>query len=382
MKKEIVCIILAALLLPATAMGQKRKAAKKKKEKEEVVVEDPKLLKMLPATAQVVIVDSTVIDADALLDAIHVNPEEGRVESYSQFFQKMGDGYVYINELGNKCIYSLTDDNGETMLYQSDMEGGVWTEGEKLLGLDDGGRLSDLSYPYLMPDGITLYFSARGSECLGGYDIFRSRFDAETGRFLKPENLGFPFNSYEDDYMFVIDEQNQLAYFASNRRQPLQKTCVYCFIPFETRRVVNAARYTDEQIRSLARIDRIADTWGNGRAQKQALSKLQAVASTRTKKTTKNERFSFVINDQKTYTRLTDFRRAENRSRMKELLDLQMQKQFIDTSLEKAYNYYAKARPDEQAQLKSEILRNEQLQEQLDKEILQMEKTIRNTENQ
>ena len=52
---------------------------------------------------------------------------------------------------------------------------------------------------------------------MGGYDIFRSVLDNTTGQWTEPENLDFAFNSADDDFMFVTDQEEVSAYFASNR---------------------------------------------------------------------------------------------------------------------------------------------------------------------
>ena len=70
---------------------------------------------------------------------------------------------------------------------------------EKATGLEEVG--TDLNYPSMNSDGITLYFAAKGEASLGGYDIFITRYDAEDGSYLKPDNMGLPFNSPFNEYM-------------------------------------------------------------------------------------------------------------------------------------------------------------------------------------
>lgn len=88
-----------------------------------------------------------------------------------------------------------------------------------------------VNYPFMMPDGTTFYFAATGEESIGGYDIFVTRFDSESGSFLKAENIGMPFNSTANDYMYAIDEFNDIGWFATDRSQPEGKVCIYIFIP-------------------------------------------------------------------------------------------------------------------------------------------------------
>ena len=47
---------------------------------------------------------------------------------------------------------------------------------------------------FIVPDGKTLYFSSKGHNTMGEYDVFKSVFDPETNIFSKAENLGYPIN--------------------------------------------------------------------------------------------------------------------------------------------------------------------------------------------
>ena len=384
MKQKLIFLFCLLLTLPFTtvdAQRNKHTTAKKKKAKTALQDENPKFTSMLESLAKVTIIDSTVVDSAQFLKAIYTNHEEGRLTTYQEFFKKEGDGIVYVNELGNRCIYSQKDEQtGSKLLYQSDLLSDGWTEGEPLEGADGNFGLYDFDCPYLMPDGVTLYFCARGSDGLGGYDIYRTRIDDKTRKILRPENLGLPFNSERDDYMYVIDEQNQLAYFVSNRRQPNGKTCVYTFIPFESRSTVTA---DEDKLRSLARIDRIADTWGNHTDRDAALQrKRTAMENAYAQSVRQNEpEFQFVINDETTYTSMNDFRAASSRTQAKELQDVRKKLTSLEQALIKKRNYYRSASSLERRDLRKEILKDEQQVTAYYKKIHTLEKNIRNAEN-
>lgn len=385
MTRSILFFTIIALLTPTALMAQKKKAAKRNPPKVVVApkpepVEDPKFVTMLESTEQLVVIDSIVTDSARFLNAICVNSEEGQL-GYAKKDDAMS--IVYTNELGNRRIIADRNVKGQMRLYQSDKVGGKWSVPEELKGLNNKKQFTDIAFPYMMPDGVTLYFAARGSSGLGGYDIYRSRFDAEKGSFLLPENMGLPYNSDADDYMLAIDEQNQLGYFATSRRQPKGKVCVYIFIPSKERKILNTQAYSPDKLRSLAKLEKISSTWGNGNARKQAMKRRQKVLQNAgTMKISGQAEFSFVINDQKTYTRFSDFRLAENKVRMRTLLDKQDQLATLLASLQKSRDYYAKGTPDERTMLTKEILSAERQQEELENTIRQLEKQIRNTENQ
>lgn len=75
----------------------------------------------------------------------------------------------------------------------------------------------DEDYPYLTPDGSTIYFSSKGFGSIGGYDIFKSSFDDASGSWSEPVNLRYPTNSIDDDIQFKMDGMTNSGYFVSDR---------------------------------------------------------------------------------------------------------------------------------------------------------------------
>jgi outer membrane protein OmpA-like peptidoglycan-associated protein len=62
-----------------------------------------------------------------------------------------------------------------------------------------------------------LYFSSNGRIGLGGLDVYEAVFDEEGG-FLEAVNLGLPINSEKDDFSYIVNEETNKGYFASNRK--------------------------------------------------------------------------------------------------------------------------------------------------------------------
>lgn len=71
--------------------------------------------------------------------------------------------------------------------------------------------------PYLSIDGETLYYSSDGENSMGGYDLFKTVWDQETNTFTRPENLGYPINSTDDDKSICVTKDNRFAYVSSFR---------------------------------------------------------------------------------------------------------------------------------------------------------------------
>ncbi len=68
---------------------------------------------------------------------------------------------------------------------------------------------------YMHPDGKTLYFSSEGHNSIGGYDIFKSVYDVTKQTWGKPENLGYPVNTTDNDVFFVISADGRHGYYTS-----------------------------------------------------------------------------------------------------------------------------------------------------------------------
>ncbi|NLJ83142.1 MAG: OmpA family protein [Bacteroidales bacterium] len=65
------------------------------------------------------------------------------------------------------------------------------------------------------PDGKTIYFSSKGHEGMGGFDIYYSKL--ENGKWSKPVNLGYPVNTPGDDVYFVMSTDGKQGYYASDQ---------------------------------------------------------------------------------------------------------------------------------------------------------------------
>ncbi len=85
----------------------------------------------------------------------------------------------------------------------------------------------DEDFPYMHPNGKELYFSSKGHNSMGGYDIFRAKFNAENNSFGEVENVDFSISSPDDDILYVVDKESKNAYFSSKRQSQDGKIVVY-----------------------------------------------------------------------------------------------------------------------------------------------------------
>lgn len=79
---------------------------------------------------------------------------------------------------------------------------------------------SDEIYPVVSRDGKALYFASRGLYGMGGYDLYVARWNEGARDWDAPVNLGFPYSSPYNDFLFVNSDDGQYSLFASDRACP------------------------------------------------------------------------------------------------------------------------------------------------------------------
>ena len=75
----------------------------------------------------------------------------------------------------------------------------------------------DETTPSILNDDATLYFSSKGHNTMGGYDIFISTL-SDDGLWSKPENMGCPLNSTSDDVCYKESKDGKSAYFSTAKK--------------------------------------------------------------------------------------------------------------------------------------------------------------------
>jgi len=376
MKRIYILAIALLVTVSTSAQRSKRKVKIKPKVEEVVPVEDPRITEMRANTQKIFFFDSLVTSKKDVVSSIRLNKESGKLFYYNDFFKIDGnnDRTVFLNELGNKCYYACSDNNGEIHLYTRDKLGNQWSEPIKIEGMD--GMFEDINYPFVLPDGITLYFAAKGNESIGGYDIFVTRFDNSDSHVLTPENLGMPFSSESDDYLYIIDDLDGLGWFATERNRMDGNVCVYMFAQPKSRKTYNEDDISDADLKKMADIHDIQSTWTSSNEQKRYRSTYNNMLK-RNDKNISNDNFSFVINDDVNYTHIDEFKSVANKNRYKELQSFKKEYEQKVRELATLRNKYHKG-DYSVAQYITELEKSLVSQET---EIRDMEKSIRNSEN-
>lgn len=133
-----------------------------------------------------------------------------------------------INSKAHESSVSLSYDS-KRLYFVSDREGGLGDRDIYYCDKDlkgewgpaiNAGPVLNTKYAeegvFIHPDGKTIYFSSKGHNTMGGFDIFKSVY--ENGRWGEPENLGYPINGSDDDIFFVISGSGHHGYFASSKQ--------------------------------------------------------------------------------------------------------------------------------------------------------------------
>ena len=220
-------------------------------------------VRQIPYVPQKVrIIDSLIVAKDRFLDNYKLSHECGSLSYFADIFtDEEGEGTLYKNQRNDKIIYASATDSVYSINMRNCMNNGNWSE-EMSVDLIPGAS-ANIAYPYLLSDGLTIYFATdNDSLSIGGYDIFVTRKNLNSDLYLSPNNVGMPFNSTSNDYMMVIDEYHNVGWFATERNQHPDSVAIYTYIPNEVKEI-----YSNLPLDSIipsAQITSISQTWRDG----------------------------------------------------------------------------------------------------------------------
>lgn len=333
----------------------------------------------LQATEQVMIIDSLVLSKADVLNAIKISSECGSIHPLNDIIKEDTSFCSYFqNQLGDKRMYAQPNENGRLRLVESLLIANEWSVPTPLKGFEVEEN-DNHNFPFMLTDGITMYFAAENAESIGGYDIFMTRYDTDDQQFLVPENIGMPFNSPANDYLYIIDEYNNLGYFVSDRNQPADSVCLYTFIPNEKRSIYDIDVIGEEKLRNLAKINCIKDTWTNSATISEAQERL-AKTRNATEGDQKKRDFVFVLNDQRTCYTLSDFKKAKAKNKVVWWVETKKDFQSRTQELEQLRARYATSAENQKTQMAPQIRIHEEKLELIVQDLRELEKEIRKLE--
>lgn len=379
--RKILPVLFLALLIAAPADAQKRRG-KKKKDKEEIVETPQQILykTMLPSTQKIMFVDSVDATKDDFMKHIKLSHDIGNIVNYKDFFNKKDSigCYGFINGFENKYYFSIPGKES-AKLYTADKLDGKWKNQREIKELNEDSCY--INHPYMMTDGLTLYFSAKKKDNnLGGYDIYVTSFDTESGEFLEPQNIGLPFNSSANDYMFVIDDVNNVGWFVTDRNKKNGHVTVYTFIPNDIRTNYDIEALGEEKVNNFACINRYSDTWTSKDERNKILKKIKALGSEDIV-IKKSDALHFAINNNTVYNQPNDFKSKNARILFDKLMKCVEQMEAMEKDLADKRVKYHVSPESTRSRMAPGMLKTEKEYERLLLEVKQLRKDIINEEN-
>lgn len=347
-------------------------------EAEELMTKYRKGERMIRSVENIAVIDSFVVDKQNFLDAYKLSEQAGTLTMTNDTATNIDNMTIeFVNEMGDKKLLSEKDEEGICKLYASMKLIDSWSRPQKLKGINED--MAELNFPFMDSDGTTLYFAAKGDDSMGGYDIFITRTDSEENSYFRPDNIGYPFNSAFNDYMYAIDDYNELGWFASDRYQPEGKVCVYVFVPNESKTTYDYDAMDAGKMISLAKLDNIALTQTDNNIvakARQRLAKVMYASENKHKKTD----FTFIVNDNRIYTSPDDFRKPKAKELFREMSKKQDDLNALEKELGQLREKYFRSDKATKDSMAPGILDKEKRVKDLRTEIDGMTTEIRNIE--
>ncbi len=83
------------------------------------------------------------------------------------------------------------------------------------------------AFPIYDEKNQVLYFASKGHTNMGGFDIFKSKFNTENGKFGPTQNIGYPINTPEDDMVFSLADNGRDGYISAFKKEGLGDLDIY-----------------------------------------------------------------------------------------------------------------------------------------------------------
>lgn len=148
--------------------------------------------------------------------------------------QKLNNNINSTSDETHACV----SDDGKTLYFTSNRPGGLGgfdiykseldASGNWGLAVNLGSTINTVfneASPFISEDGNTLYFSSEGHFNIGGFDIFTSKRNGDN--WNTPENLGYPFNTTDNDLFFFPLKNGEVAYYSKYKSTGFGENDIY-----------------------------------------------------------------------------------------------------------------------------------------------------------
>ena len=250
--------------------------------------------RMYPRAESLQIVDSIVVAKQTWLEHLEqaggtIRPEEGHLGGDSLMRQAS-----YRDALGRNWIRSSS-----TGLEWLSAVGDHWEK--QALSTKALGEGTELAYPFLLEDGITLVYGRRTTQGLGGYDLYMTRLSGQGMSFLEPTLLGMPYNSPYNDYLLAYHESEDWGVLVSDRFCPADSVHLYRFI----------GKPSFLSGESQSEVDSLGEEAMQARASLRGLLYKGSVVAKQTKGTSYEGEIYFLLQGSRVYRHWSDFSSKE-----------------------------------------------------------------------
>lgn len=317
--------------------------------------------KMLQTVEDVVFIDSLLVAKDSVLTNIKLHSVNGQVLPLRDFLPHKGDSCSigYITERKDRIFYDDTVQGKAWDLFCLNRTMDDWEAIDLVNNLNQTGNER---FPYVLNDGITIYFASDSYNSIGGYDLLVSRYNFANESFFSPEPLPMPFNSVYNDYMYIVDEYLNRGFLVSDRYAGKDSVVIYSFIPNERRTVLKA---TDKnEIIDRARLASIAMTQQgiNMDSIKQILQERyqnDSFIDIQELEDTQSGELRFFVRDNLSYQNETDFQSDEAKQAYLQYLRMKARFKRISSQLQADRSQFTGEDNPEQQALRTRILNAE-----------------------
>ncbi len=159
---------------------------------------------------------SKIIEDDSDIYMSHYNGTRWMVASRLEenINSKYWDSHAFVTDHGSTLVFASDRPGGYgglDLYIAHKLDNGAWSDPENL-GPEVNTAFNE-DRPSLSEDGQILYFCSQGHYNMGGFDLFKS-VKMQNGHWQKPENLGYPLNTTDDDTFFMPVNNGKNGYIS------------------------------------------------------------------------------------------------------------------------------------------------------------------------
>jgi WD40-like Beta Propeller Repeat. len=333
--------------------------------------------KALSRIEKVQVIDSLIVDKDKFFQYYKLSQETGKLIDFKTLgIADQGEvSAVFENQKGDQRVMSMKNEASGMDLYKSTkLHDNSWSE--PVIFPQGINTAANENFPFVLTDGLTIYYSSDAEPTMGGYDLYISKFNSSNDTYLLLKVLSMPFNSPFNDYLFVLDEGNNVGWFASDRYQPKDKVIIYLFVAGPSEKEYYSDLSPEQSVR-LAKIASISESWPENANYDDLLHSIYQAENVANDK--KGE-FLFVVNDNVLYYNYEDFESKEALELFKKYMNAYTQLTDANNELDELRLQWTNSSDNDKASLRSKILQLESRKQNLETQVPDFEVQARNAE--